>query len=126
MVEAHDVGAAPSSESNVTRAFFAVPILMLVGSLEPVAMSPRPAAEPVPVVEATTLPPVGPSYRAAAVAVRAHDFPGALQALAKDTQRDDSAGRHARIVAGLYAHALELPESAERLLGEEPAKGGAA
>jgi soluble lytic murein transglycosylase-like protein len=96
---------------------------MLVGSLEPVAMSPRPAAEPGVVVDTTTLPPVSPAYRAAAVAVRAHDFPGALQALAKETQRDDVEGRHARIVAGLYAHALELPESAERLLGEEPAKG---
>jgi soluble lytic murein transglycosylase len=63
-------------------------------------------------------------YQVAAVAVRRRDFRGALHALEQLTRRDDEAGRHARVVAGLYAHSLERPESAARLLGEEPTTPG--
>jgi soluble lytic murein transglycosylase-like protein len=110
----------------VTRALFAVPVLLLAGSIEPAAVPPSPPADPLPVAAAATqnLPPVTPAYQAAAVAVRRHDFLGALQALERESQRDDAAGRHARLVAGLYAHSLELPESTARLLGEEPTVPG--
>jgi soluble lytic murein transglycosylase len=70
------------------------------------------------------LPPVTAPYQTAAVAVRRHDFLGALQALAAQSARNDAAGRHARVLAGLYAHSLERPEEAVRLLGEEPTTPG--
>ena len=108
----------------MTRALFAVPFLLLAGSIEPAAVTPSPPVDPLPVAAPQNLPPVTAAYQAAAVAVRRHDFLGALQALERESERDDAAGRHARLVAGLYAHSLELPESTTRLLGEEPTVPG--
>lgn len=137
-----DVGLGPTVASDddvrpglfgkiVIRALLAVPILLLAGSIAPGTSSrnavgglPSPPAAPLPVAAPQDLPPVTPAYQAAAVAVRRHDFLGALQALERDSERDDAAGRHARLVAGLYAHSLELPESTTRLLGEEPTTPG--
>lgn len=100
----------------------------MAGSPGPTTAPPSPPSPPPlvapAVVGANQLPAVTRPYQAAAVAVRRHDFTGALHALEPLTQRDDDAGRHARIVAGLYAHSLELPESAARLLGEEPTTPG--
>ena len=115
----------------MTRTLLAVPLILLAGSIEPVqgprgapAGPPAPPADPIPVAALRELPPVTPAYQAAAVAVRRHDFLGALHALERESERDDDAGRHARLVAGLYAHSLELPESTARLLGEEPTRPG--
>ena len=108
----------------MTRALFAVPFLLLAGSIEPAAVTPSPPVDPLPAAAPQNLPPVTAAYQAAAVAVRRHDFLGALQALERESERDDAAGRHARLVAGLYAHSLELPESTTRLLGEERAGHG--
>src|SRR5690606_30951800 len=101
-----------------------VPALAFAGSLvQPPLPEPPPPTDPPPAL-ALELPPVSAPYRAAAVAVRNGHFRGALQALASETERDDDAGRHARLVAGLYAHSLELPQEAAVLLGEEPLAPG--
>ncbi len=105
------------------RILCAVPVLLLVGALEPSPASRLPPVDP-PAAEARRLPAVTAPFQTAAVAVRRHDFSGALHALSQLSDRDDAGGRHARVVAGLYAHSLELPADAARLLGEEPAPTG--
>jgi soluble lytic murein transglycosylase len=108
---------------GLLRVLAAVPVLLLASSLEPAVVPPSPPVDPPPAA-ARVLPAVTPAYQAAAVAVRNRNFIGALQALEQLSERDDDAGRHARVVAGLYAHSLELPEAAVRLLGEEPTSPG--
>jgi len=107
----------------VPRALYAVPLILLAGALDPAPAPPSPPVDPPPAA-ARVLPALTAPYQTAAVAVRRHDFAGALHALERETRRDDPGGRHARLVAGLYAHSLELPESAARLLGEEPTTPG--
>lgn len=107
----------------MTRVILAVPILLVAGALDPAQVPPAPPVDPAPEA-AHVLPPLTAPYQIAAVAVRRHDFPAALHALEPESERDDAAGRHARLVAGLYAHSLELPEAAARLLGEEPEAPG--
>ena len=107
----------------MTRVLLAVPVLLLAGALDPDPAPPAPPVDPPPAA-ARVLPAVTAAYQTAAVAARRHDFLGALHALGSVSGRDDDAGRHARLVAGLYAHQLELPESAVQLLGEEPEAPG--
>ena len=102
----------------------AAPALLLAGALVEPASTPQPLpADPAPEL-ATLLPPVDPPYQAAAVAVRRRDFAGALRNLERLSELDGPAGRHARMVAGLYAHSLERPAEAAVLLGEEPETPG--
>jgi soluble lytic murein transglycosylase len=97
-----------------------VPALAFAGSFVESARAPvAPPVDPAP-SSAIELPEVDRHFAAAAVAIRRDNFPGALQALESQTERDDLPGRHARLVAGLYAHSLELPREAAALLGEEP------
>jgi soluble lytic murein transglycosylase-like protein len=100
-----------------------VPAMAFAGIL--VEPAPRPAEPTVAIAApALELPPVSRPYQAAAVALRRGNFLGTLKALDKETERDDASGRHARLMAGLYAHALELPGQAAALLGEEPTVPG--
>lgn len=110
------------------RSALLVPVLLPAlafagGTVEPARAPASPPTDP-PRAAAFELPAVSRPYAGAAVAVRRANFRGALQALELESERDDVAGRHARLVAGLYAHSLELPREAAALLGEEPETPG--
>jgi soluble lytic murein transglycosylase len=98
----------------------AAPAMLLAGTIvEPAPAPPPPPTDPAPAA-ALVLPPVDKPYQAAAVSIRRRDFVSALQNLERISELDGAAGRHARLVAGLYAHSLERPAEAAVLLGEEP------
>ena len=102
----------------------AAPALLLAGSLAEPPSTPQGLPVDPPPEVAATLPEVDAPYQAAAVAVRRRDFAGALRNLERLSELDGPAGRHARLVAGLYAHSLERPAQAALLLGEEPETPG--
>ena len=102
----------------------AAPALLLGGTLAEPPSTPQPLPIDPPPAMAARLPDVDAPYQAAAVAVRRRDFSGALRNLERLTELNGPSGRHARIVAGLYAHSLERPCEAALLLGEEPEAPG--
>ncbi|HVS02659.1 MAG TPA: lytic transglycosylase domain-containing protein [Thermoanaerobaculia bacterium] len=102
------------------RSTLLLPLLLVGAGLAHPAQTPAPTVADVPRQEAGRIPPLTPAETAAAAASRAGDFRGVLTALAPASSADGADGRHARLVAGLHAHALERVDAAVRLLAEEP------